>query len=534
MAAGVAQVVDASGSVLFGWLDGRDAGPELVRVVGILGPQGSGKSTLLNALFGTQFAVASGRAAVGAATTKGVCAQMQGSTLMMLDVEGADARERGPQGKAFAARCAAFAARMCDALVLNMWFNELGRGTDTVGFSLLKAVFASFEDGAAPTMIRVVLRDADSVLADEGAKNEVIASVLADARDLWDAAGRGAMPLENAFQISVTLLPHMKYQKDAFSGAVAALGNELQASMNSDEYSKGLSADQLELITGETWDSVAQIGATSAGAGGSRLLPPNADIAIRIEHAFTVGLDLVNAEAQQMLDLLDQGEKVQSLGAASSQLVLDALDAFDAQVGAKSEDIGAAKERRTQLEQVADDILQGVFIRQLQILRENAMSAYKAASSDEIPTDYAMLSATSMFKREAEASIRPGSSWSYDSELMDLHELLTEISNQKKRFLANRIESSQAQQSAMYVLQMQQAQMNQIQQQAMGGISGQWNAQAMYRPPDTNFNVTLGYQPGRTTINLGMVPEEGAAGGGSGFTAGLGPLNMGVNLNVTI
>lgn len=57
---------------------------------------------------------------------------------------------------------------------------------------------------------------------------------------------------------------------------------------------------------------------------------------------------------------------------------------------------------------------------------------------------------------------------------------------------------------------MQQAQMQAIQQQQYGGAGGNWNFGAAYRPPETDLNISLGYQQHRTTIQISMVPDESA------------------------
>jgi hypothetical protein len=82
---------------------------------------------------------------------------------------------------------------------------------------------------------------------------------------------------------------------------------------------------------------------------------------------------------------------------------------------------------------------------------------------------------------------------------------------------------------------MQQAQMQAIQQQQFGGSSGSWNIGAAYRPPDSNLNISLGYQQGRTNIQISMVPDEQASLlGPNGFTAGVGPANLGISLNLNL
>ena len=53
--------------------------------------------------------------------------------------------------------------------------------------------------------------------------------------------------------------------------------------------------------------------------------------------------------------------------------------------------------------------------------------------------------------------------------------------------------------------------------------------------PDTNINLSLGHQQGRTNIQLSCVPDESASLlGPNGFTRGVGPGNLGVSVNLTV
>ena len=146
MSTSVVQVVDASGEICNtdpSWFpsDITDATAiEYPVMIAILGPQASGKSTLANSLFDTEFPVAA-RTSVATSTTRGILvAHPPGRPeYVIFDVEGADARERGREGKAFQARCASFVANIADVIVLNMWYHDTCR-MDSAGYVLLKAV----------------------------------------------------------------------------------------------------------------------------------------------------------------------------------------------------------------------------------------------------------------------------------------------------------------------------------------------------------------------------------------------------------
>lgn len=136
-------------------------------VVAITGPQASGKSTLVNALFQTSFPVAS-RASVATATTRGILASHTASPtrqILLLDVEGADARARGRDGKIFAAQCAAFVTSVADVVIVNLWFHDACR-LDSAAHVLLRSIFSSaayalHEGHPSKTALLVAVRDFD-------------------------------------------------------------------------------------------------------------------------------------------------------------------------------------------------------------------------------------------------------------------------------------------------------------------------------------------------------------------------------------
>lgn len=139
MAALPVEVVNAAGEITSANEPWFDAAPDTNAVIiAVLGPQASGKSTLANELFGTAFPVAA-RTSVGSATTRGILAArpVERPDVVVLDVEGADARERGRNGRNFQARCASFVANLADCMIINMWYHDTCR-VDSTGFELLR------------------------------------------------------------------------------------------------------------------------------------------------------------------------------------------------------------------------------------------------------------------------------------------------------------------------------------------------------------------------------------------------------------
>jgi len=226
-----------------------------------------------------------------------------------------------------------------------------------------------------------------------------------------------------------------------------------------------------------------------------------------------------------------ENNKINNLGKKASEILQCGLSMFDETKFNKQKLI-----KKQDLEFQIDMQLYAIFLKQLSILRELSISHFKAATvNEDVPADFAFFTADSFFVREAEDSIRPGSTWSYKDERLNVHNAIREISSRRKQLISERIQHSETSANAFQYLQMQQAQVQAIQQQQFGGSAGSWNIGGAYRPPDSNLNISLGYQQGRTNIQISMVPDEQASLlGPNGFTAGVGPANLGISLNLNL
>ncbi|CAN8066991.1 unnamed protein product [Agarophyton chilense] len=517
-----------------------EIGPEALFIVSILGGQASGKSTLLNKLFGTSFVVGP-RAAVATATTKGVFADKaeDRATLVAIDVEGSDSRERGRDGRAFQARCAAFVTCISDVLLLNLWYHDVGR-FDAAGYALLKAVFAEAAKNAGQDALRTalvfVVRDVD----DDVNMDELTQLLKGDAKDIFSDVANDE-EIETLFDVSVVGLPHMRHREQDFNSACEKLAKRImddstEESLALTEFSKAIPADGIGTFTSKLWDERATSKSITVGNGDEAVEGSDAMLknAFRCNEAFSQALLDASTNLEDFQSsTLEEGEKIEGFGSKSVKIMNDALASYDAATEDIADDSIQIRKRR-ELESIIDTSQHAIFMKQLQVLRENALAHFKSATaSDEMPSDFAFYTADSLFQREAEESKRPGSSWSANQERQDLQNMMQEISTQRKRLLTSQVTAAQQQAHAMQYLQMQQSQINQIQSQAYGGSAGQWNVGAAYRPPDTNINASLSYQQGRTNIQISMVPDESASLlGPNGFTAGVGPGNLGLSFNI--
>lgn len=549
MVSSVLQVINAEGRVVASdpvWFpEDADLGPEALTIVSVLGAQASGKSTLLNHVLGTEFSVAA-RGVVGSATTKGVAAAKAADSplVVALDVEGSDSRERGRAGRVFQARCAGLVASVSDVILLNLWYHDVGR-LDATGYTLLEAVFAEAVKIAAPdpncfkTALVFVIRDID----DDADVPQLEKLLMDDAADLYaSCAGVSAVPIDDLFEFSVVALPHMRHHTDEFQNACATLGARITNREDPDflgktEFSKSIPADGCGTFTHSLWESLyttarsaPNTGASAGLEGGEPLLA-----AYRCDEAFSEALQEASTKmADFSHQTLDDGEKIESFGAKSAEIMNNALSAYDDSTQEFVDESIQSRKRR-ELEAIIDTSQHAIFMKQVQVLRENALAHFKSATaSDDMPSDFAFYTADSLFQREVEDSKRPGSGWNANQERSDLQNMMQEISTQRKRLLTSQVTAAQQQAHAMQYLQMQQSQMNAMQAQAYGGSAGQWNIGAAYRPPDTNINASFSHAQGRSNIQISMVPDESASLlGPSGFVAsGLAGGNLGLSFNI--
>lgn len=584
-AAAAHTLVDASCA----WSDAPllpSASAQPVRVVAVIGPQASGKSTLANALFHADFPTAP-RGAVGVATTRGIdaaapaaapaapalsaAAHAELQQLVVLDVEGADARARGRAGKAFAARATAFVTSLADAVLLNVWYHDTAR-VDSAGYGLLRTVLltqakaivesaAALGDVQPRTSLIFVVRDVDDDVTDA----HVSELLVADATEMWSdvVTSVGLQPglsvLEDAFDISCVLLPHIRHHAAAWEDGVDNLRERLATDIATSAHSKSLPADDFLTYAATLWEalaySVAATGAESAAAaglgGGGDAAPCPADIApddyfagedlvivaaYRCDEVFSALLAEASGDIADLHDRVDQGDTVDNLGETCQRLIASTLERYDAEATEFANEPVYERKRR-ELEAIVDTGLHAVFLRHLQICREQSIKSFKASLEEDLPADYAVFSTDAEFVRQASRAQRPGSAhWSYESEREDLRNMLSEIAAQHQKLVTTQVTASEQQSQAIQFLQMQHAQMRAVQQQALGGGAGQWSLGAAYRPPDTNVNVSASYQQGRTNLSVSLVPDESASLlGPSGFTAGglLGNM-LGLSFNVNL
>jgi hypothetical protein len=249
--------------------------------------------------------------------------------------------------------------------------------------------------------------------------------------------------------------------------------------------------------------------------------------------------NVLNQSSQQIAELIkfvDEQNTIPEFGKKAEKIINQINDTFaqlEKNPNYNHNDIVA---RKLSLLQIVDTSLQTIFLKQIDSIKEKAIEKFKKEiAEEEAQPEFSVFNTDAFFVNEVENCIRPGSSWTYAKERMRLRRIMRDISNRKKQLTAEKLRSSEQQAYSFQLLQQQQAQLHAIQQQQYGGASNMWNIGIAYRPPDSIFNISAGYQQGKANIQITMVPDEQAnLLGSTGFTAGVGPGNLGLSLNLNI
>ncbi|EKV06783.1 Protein sey1 [Penicillium digitatum] len=210
-------------------------------LISVFGSQSTGKSTLLNSLFGTEFSVMS--ELERRQTTKGIwlsnnkkqgeagAAERMADNILVMDVEGADGRERG-EDQDFERKSALFALATSEVIIVNIWEHQVGL-YQGANMGLLKTVFEvnlqlflkdKHASATHRSLLFFVIRD---FIGTTPLKN-LQKTLLEDLSRLWDTiskpAGLEKSTIHNYFDFQFYGLPHKGYQPDQFAAETKKLG----------------------------------------------------------------------------------------------------------------------------------------------------------------------------------------------------------------------------------------------------------------------------------------------------------------------
>ncbi len=117
------------------------------------------------------------------------------------------------------------------------------------------------------------------------------------------------------------------------------------------------------------------------------------------------------------------------------------------------------------LERALDAPLHVLYMKQLCLLRERALRAFKQALTSEGTEFEAMMQADELFRKEALDCTRQSPDWSYAKEATLFKAALLEVAAKAKKLQDLKLSAAKQNQQAMEYLRMQQQQLQAIQQQ---------------------------------------------------------------------
>ncbi|CAO1617569.1 unnamed protein product [Parajaminaea phylloscopi] len=411
----------------------------------VLGSQSTGKSTLLNKLFGTSFDVMDETRRQQ--TTKGIwmCRGADMNVLVM-DVEGTDGRERG-EDQDFERKSALFSMASAQCLIVNMWEHQVGL-YQGANMALLKTVFevnlGLFQAGKAKTSSRdktllcFVIRDHIGTTPLENLRN----TLLADLRRIWDSLakpeGLEDSTIDSFFDFTFVTLPHKVLQPAEFDTQVADFRRRFVDSSRKDfifkpEYHKRIPADGLPHYLGSIWEQVQ--------SNKDLDLPTQQELLaqFRCDEISNVAFAAFALAVKIFKRPIEQGEVLADLGPLMAQHRGQAVEQFDKAASRYHAEV--YKRKRTDLLEKLNSTLSPFFLGQLRNLHKSVVNTFKSSVIEKLRGegyDFAQVvgeerrKALDTFERHASQIRLADTDWSFEDDLQELQESITEIANQCK------------------------------------------------------------------------------------------------------
>ncbi|KAK6460184.1 putative stress-related vesicular transport protein [Scheffersomyces coipomensis] len=247
-------------------------------IISVFGSQSTGKSTLLNRLFNTNFDVM--EESRRQQTTKGIwlasspiisnskssTKQQQvdeGDSILVMDVEGTDGRERG-EDQDFERKAALFAMATSEILILNIWETQIGL-YQGANLGLLKTVFevnislfgkSKLEKtNDHKVLLLIVIRDHIGTTP----KENLADIIVQDLNQIWDTLNipteLSHLKFNDFFDIDFHALRHKVLQPKEFMEDIYELGNEFKG-LFKPNYHHNIPIDGWTLYAENCWNQI--------------------------------------------------------------------------------------------------------------------------------------------------------------------------------------------------------------------------------------------------------------------------------------
>jgi hypothetical protein len=232
-------------------------------VIGIIGAQSSGKSTLLNAMFNSNFSVMQAKEK-RKQTTRGIWTNIDTtSNIMILDIEGADSRERWEEKHSYERKTALFGLVVSNILIINVWLQEIGRFT-AANYEILRTILelnVQFFNKETPKKILFVIRDFN----DRENFDYIREILISDVTRIWSEVkkpqGFEGLQLDKLFKVETFAIHNYVYERPRFDEDVQQLAGLLKNKSSPDYLFKGMNfnnipLDGLYVYMSQIWETI--------------------------------------------------------------------------------------------------------------------------------------------------------------------------------------------------------------------------------------------------------------------------------------
>ncbi|PBK95569.1 protein SEY1 [Armillaria gallica] len=415
-------------------------------IVAVFGSQSTGKSTLLNRLFGTNFDVMD--ETKRQQTTKGIwMCKGKDMSVMVMDVEGTDGRERG-EDQDFERKSALFSLASSEVLIINVWEHQVGL-YQGANMGLLKTVFEvnlglfgkRAQDGTnGRTLLLFVIRDhiGTTPLAN------LQATLTADLKRIWESLSKPTelsdRQLSDYFDLAFTALPHKILAADKFESEVRNLRGRFVDKDNADyvfkpAYHKRIPADGVSFYMENIWEQVQ----TNKDLD----LPTQQELLaqFRCDEISGVALAEFNEQSKSQKRPIEIGKVVEGLGKMMRQWRTDALNRYDRDAYRYHQ--GVYQRKRVDLASSLDSTLSPLFLGQLKNLHKYCLVSFKKELLEGLKgDDYSFADVVKksritwekiFVERAKEAVVEDSADWNWQEEMELLKEEMGLVGDQCRK-----------------------------------------------------------------------------------------------------
>ncbi|OAX39781.1 root hair defective 3 GTP-binding protein [Rhizopogon vinicolor AM-OR11-026] len=414
-------------------------------IVAVFGSQSTGKSTLLNRLFGTTFDVMDETRRQQ--TTKGIwMCRGNDMSVMVMDVEGTDGRERG-EDQDFERKSALFSLASSEVLLINLWEHQVGL-YQGANMGLLKTVFEvnlglfgkKAQDGSqGRTLLLFVIRDHIGVTP----LANLQATLTADLTKIWDSLSKPQdlqdRQLSDYFDLAFTALPHKILATDKFEAEVQELRKRF-VDKNRDDfvfkpaYHKRIPADGVAFYMDNIWEQVQ----TNKDLD----LPTQQELLaqFRCDEISSVALAEFTEQSKSQRRPIEAGRVVECLGGLMRNWRSQALERYDRDASRYHQ--GVYKRKRDDLLAVLDSALSPLFLGQLKNLHKSCLSAFKKELLEGLRgEEYNFADVVGKARTKCETQFTDGATealledtdWTWEDELESLREEIGNVADQCRK-----------------------------------------------------------------------------------------------------